>query len=115
MLEIRYCAPRGIPHSTFADWSAHDRDAALSWLVWHESACRSCGTRPEDWDLEHGGHPHAYEPARRHCRGCEVTAQGEDQLEQDRRRGTVRRGTTLQLTPTRPEEVPDAGDSVDQG
>lgn len=93
---MRYCGPRGIPHSTFKAWDPHSQDAALSWLTWSESACPSCGTRPEEWDPKRGGDRHAYHADFTHCRGCEVRAGAEDRLSKAKA-GEFRRGTTVAL------------------
>lgn len=101
-LEMSYCGPRGISHSHFLGgppvWTALDRDLALWWEIHRREACPSCGTRPDEWDPKVGGDLHAYEAQPVHCRGCEVTAQGEDWLE--RNRDNLRRGTSMQLRPT---------------
>lgn len=92
---MAYCAPRGLPHSEFLRWDADDRDKALTWLMHDLERCPSCGTRPEDWDPEHGGDRHAYAWEPRACRGCEVKAQGDTHLEQHR--AEYPRGTDIVL------------------
>lgn len=112
-LEMEYCAPKGIAHSTFAGWSEHDRDAALSWHLWSRAACPSCGTRPEEWNPDLGGDLHAYHAARHTCQGCVVRHRGEQALEKDQAKGKARPGTTIVLLPN-PPEVPDGGDRLDK-
>lgn len=104
---MEYCGPRGLAHDEFLQWSPHARDAALSWLVWSREACSSCGTRPDEWNPERGGHLHAYEAVRHVCRGCEVRARAEKDLAKDAEKGVkggVRGGTSIVLVPT--TEVP---------
>lgn len=92
---MAYCAPRGIPHSEFLRWSPDDRDKALAWQVHELERCPSCGTRHEEWS----GDPHAFTWEPRACRGCEVKAQGEDDLEAHR--AEYPRGTTIVLRRSR--------------
>lgn len=44
---MAYCAPKGIPLSTFLAWPQEDQDAALAWQ-WHESLRCSCGAHEAD-------------------------------------------------------------------
>lgn len=37
-----------------------------------KQTCRSCGTRPDEWNPERGGDRNAYAVALGRCRGCEV-------------------------------------------
>lgn len=64
MIDGRY------PHSEFLAWSASDRDKA----IWHHLRKRRthgpCGTRPEEWDEDQGGHRRAYVPRILECEGC---------------------------------------------
>ena len=48
-----YCGPRGIPHSTFLEWSDLDREKALVWMVDDMSRCRGCGISSADPDPYH--------------------------------------------------------------
>lgn len=41
-------------------------------LVRERQRCPSCGTRPEEWDPEQGGHRRAYLAQADICRGCEA-------------------------------------------
>jgi len=103
---MQYCGPRGIPHSVFLGrvvgpdqpmWLDADREKAMWWSIYKAQTCPECGTRPAEWadDLD------AYEPEPHHCRGCEVLAQGQDHLENNRR--SYRRGTTMRLTRRKPD------------
>ena len=95
---MEYCGPRGIPHLHFLggppEWTQHDRDAAVWWLIHQRQTCPGCGTRPEEWKDD----PDAYVPDPVHCRGCEVKARGDDDFAKAKK-GTYRRGTTMQLRP----------------
>jgi hypothetical protein len=103
-LEVGYCAPRGIPHSTFLGrvvgpgeplWLGADRDKALWWLIRDRQTCSGCGTRAEEWedDLD------AYTAEPHFCRGCEVRASADESF--SKQRGHYRRGTSIQLRPRR--------------
>lgn len=96
-LELDYCVPRGIPHSTFLTWDRDDRDKALWWLIHQRQACSSCGTRPDAWDEANGGDRNAYVAEPHFCRGCQVAARGDEWLERHRKQ--VPRGTTMRLVP----------------
>lgn len=62
---MAYCAPRGIPLSTFLSWPLSDQDAALSWLRAEARRCSGCGTDPEDW-----ADGDAWHAETRLCPGC---------------------------------------------
>lgn len=85
-------------------WLPDDRDKALWWLVHERERCPSCQHRAEETDPKQGGDPHAFEWTLRHCRTCEILAQGSDKLDKLRSRNEVRRGTTVTLRPTPPAE-----------
>ncbi len=99
---MEYCGPAGIPRSEFLSWDRDDRDAALWWVIYRRESCQSCGTRPEEWDPDRGGDPNAYEATATHCRGCEIRGRAEESLNQNKKQH--RRGTTITLRRTRPEE-----------
>lgn len=65
---MEYCAPLGIPHSTFLQWDPDDRDKAIAWQLRKMSSCPRCGTREDEWEHDHN----AYVGEMRRCRGCEV-------------------------------------------
>jgi hypothetical protein len=89
---VSYCAPLGIPHSQFLEWSPDDREKALWWEIHRRQTCSSCGTRPEEFE----GDKDAYAPQAWHCRGCEIKARGDEEFEKHRKE--YRRGTTMRLT-----------------
>ena len=64
-----YCAPRGIPLSTFLGWSQADQDAALSWVAYESRRCRSCGHHPDE------GRPHTHVNV---CSGCRAMSAAAD-------------------------------------
>lgn len=72
-----------MPHSEFLGWSQPDRDKAIWWHVRDGRTCQSCYTRPEEWDDDEGGDLHAYHAGFGHCRGCEVRAQAQRELDNE--------------------------------
>lgn len=40
--EVRYCAPLGIPHTTFLGWSDDDQAKALAWQTQDDDKCPGC-------------------------------------------------------------------------
>ncbi len=64
------CHHYRIPHSQFLRWRKDDRDKAIAQHVREASRCRTCGTRPEEWDETRGGDRHAYVAVERWCGGC---------------------------------------------
>jgi hypothetical protein len=107
---MEYCGPRGIPHSMFLgretgpQWTDDDREKALWWLIHDREKCPNCGTRPDEFDPEEGGDPHAYEWHSSHCRGCEIRAQGDDWLARGQKQGELRRGTSIRIRPIRKDK-----------
>lgn len=83
---VGYCAPLGIPLSQFLRWSKADQDVAVAWHIESQRRCSSCGTHPDDWDPDAGGHLDAYVPATEICPGCAKAHTGQamyrDDLEQ---------------------------------
>jgi hypothetical protein len=81
------CAEYRIPHSHFlggpAVWTPADRDKAIWWQVRQAETCRACGTRPDEWDPNLGGHRRAYAVEERVCAGCEVLQRAEAQHAED--------------------------------
>lgn len=77
---IEYCAPRGIPLSTFLNvWSEDDQRAALEWAAEQARTCAGCGQNLEEttgpgafdtWNAEIAGH----------CDGCRARARKEAEL-----------------------------------
>lgn len=82
-------------HSEFLSKSKDDQDKAINLYLWEKSACQTCGTRPEEWDPEHGGSRHAYSAALGHCRGCQEIDSKREQLQS----GPQIRGTYITLRP----------------
>jgi hypothetical protein len=72
VLELDVCAAYGISHSQFLAWDQDDRDKAIWHHIWRRETCRSCGTRPDEWDETKGGHRYAYVAEAVQCRGCQV-------------------------------------------
>jgi hypothetical protein len=94
------CAEYRMPHSEFLSWSQLDRDKAIWWHVRVKSTCQNCGTRDAEWEEEHGGHPWAYLPAVGHCRGCEVKAQAQRDIDDEPNAYRVGSYATLVKDPT---------------
>lgn len=80
--EMDYCGPRGIPWTTFHTWDQASRDAALLWQKLQNETCSQCGTHPDDWDEDAGGHPRAWVATVHSCKGCAVTDSGQKRLEE---------------------------------
>lgn len=74
------CAAYRVPHSEFLSWTQLDRDKAIWWHIRQAEACPSCGTRAEEWHADHN----AYVAKSYRCRGCEITAQAQAQLNEKR-------------------------------
>lgn len=90
--ELAFCVERGIPHSVYlATWSHEDRAKVVAFLMEKSERCQLCGTAP--WEWEHD--PHAYEPAREVCLGC----QKKDLLRDDGEK--VPAGSSVVLIPKR--------------
>ncbi|MGR6922547.1 hypothetical protein ACU635_50550 [[Actinomadura] parvosata] len=87
LLELDVCAEYRIPHSVFLSWSDEDRDKAIWHHIWRRQTCKSCGTRPDEWDESRGGHRYAYVAEPRRCRGCEVKEAAHASLVGDEGRG----------------------------
>lgn len=47
-----------------------------------KETCKSCGTRPAEWDPKRGGDMHAYSAELGHCRGCAAIEQRRLEQEQ---------------------------------
>lgn len=92
-----YCGPQGLPRSEFLRWARDDRDAALLWVVRQRQVCAGCGTRPEDWDPELGGHPRAFVATLHRCPGCAATENRRKRAEKDREKGELAAGMHVVL------------------
>lgn len=83
--ELELCDRYAIPHSQFLGagdgrWSELDRAKALAFSAFRRSVCDGCGTRPAEWDEEHGGDRFAYVTTTVRCPGCELIAHEQDQV-----------------------------------
>ena len=96
---MAYCGPRGIPLSVFLGWPQGDQDAALAWQADQDARCATCGTHPEDWDPEAGGHRMALRPELYRCRGCERL----EQLQQSSEPAEAGRGVHIRMVRNPPE------------
>jgi hypothetical protein len=67
-----YCAPLGIPHSQFLQWSEQDRSKAISYTVWKAKFCEGCGTEPSTWLDDEGKYlePPPFVAVTHRCMGC---------------------------------------------
>lgn len=61
-------------------WLDTDRGYALAWQANKAATCPNCGTRHDEWDPEQGGDRDAYVPDHSMCRGCQVLAEGHEEL-----------------------------------
>lgn len=78
LLELTVGKEYGRSHSEFLALSTDDRDKAI-WLFLRErETCRYCGTRPDEWDPEVGGHRQAYIGRIVTCSGCVVRERTEE-------------------------------------
>jgi hypothetical protein len=89
-LELAVCATYGLPHSQFLNWSRDDRDKALWYQIRQGETCRGCGTHPDEWDENKGGHRRAYLAEILVCPGCEVRQREEHELQNGERWKKVR-------------------------
>lgn len=80
------CADYHIPHSEFLGWARSDRDKAVWWYTRQRETC-SCGTRPDEWNEEKGGHRVAYVAKIRQCPGCVETERTREAREVKDNRG----------------------------
>lgn len=93
------CERYRIPHSQFLRWSADDRSKAVAYRLREASRCRSCGTRPEEWDPKRGGRPDAYEAHLSRCKGCQAIARKQEDIA-DKPIGHGRHGVYVTLRPS---------------
>ena len=78
LLELMVGKEYGRSHSEFLAWPVDDRDKAI-WLFLRErETCRYCGTRPDEWDPDTGGHRQAYVGRIVTCPGCVVRERTEE-------------------------------------
>lgn len=93
------CERYQISHSHFLGgprvWTQSDRDKA-TWFRLHQAqVCTACGTHPDDWDPEQGGHPQAYVADVERCQGCAVLEEKQHQMEN--KKDKLRRGERFSL------------------
>lgn len=88
-MELGVCHHYRIPHSEFLSWSADDRDKAIWVWLRERQTCSSCGTRPDEWDPEQGGHRRAYLAETVICRGCQAVAGRDAALTDEERQAGV--------------------------
>jgi hypothetical protein len=103
---MRVCRAYQIPHSEFLGprWSQDDRDKAIWQEIRQGETCRSCGTRPDEWDPAKGGDRVAYVAQLTTCRGCQQIENRRAAISEDH----DARGQHILLvrpTPEEPEEV----------
>lgn len=69
---LAYCAPRGIPLSTFfTRWTEKDRQAAIDWLAAQNDRCPGCG-HPVSECMAHVDEAPEYEAEVLRCHACDV-------------------------------------------
>lgn len=89
---MSFCVERGIPHSTFLEWSPEDRAKVLAYLMEQSSRCVSCGTAPWEWKSD----KFAYTAVDDFCQGCYKKAMHTESS------GSGLPGTNVKLVPTTP-------------
>ena len=88
-LELEVCRDYKIAHSAFLAWPDDDRDKAIWAHVQARQTCPQCGTRPDEWDPEQGGHRRAYHAHVEVCRGCQAKDQRDKRLTDEQRQPGV--------------------------
>ena len=85
-MELAVCRHYRVFHSEFLARSQSDRDKAIWDYQRWRSACPDCGTRPDEWDPDKGGHRRAYRAVITDCEGCIVIerAQAVSEMQQGR-------------------------------
>jgi hypothetical protein len=87
LLELSVAAAYRLSHSEFLAWDATDRDKAIWIFLRQRQTCPHCGTRPEEWDPDVGGHRAAYVAEFTECQGCVVKGRKEAEPEMAEFRG----------------------------
>lgn len=99
------CEKYRISHSHYlggpSAWTVNDRALAEAYASWSSDCCSKCGTHPDWWDPEKGGHRFAFIADTRRCPGCELLAELDGQIPSDAK------GVHSFLT-VNPELLPDA-------
>lgn len=81
----------------FLAWSPLDRDKAIWHLIRGGETCRGCGTHPDAWDPDKGGHRAAYLAEVHLCPGCEQRQRVEARLSSPENKG--QRGLSVIMRP----------------
>lgn len=84
-VELGVCHHFRIRHSEFLGWSPDDRDKAIWTWLRDRQTCAQCGTRPDEWDPDRGGHRRAYLAQIDVCRGCQAIDQRSKALTDEQR------------------------------
>lgn len=87
VLELAVCAKYLKMHSEFLSYSDDDRSKAIWQFIRERETCRSCGTRPDEWDETKGGRRNAYHGAIQQCQGCVVRERTEEAPQMQSGRG----------------------------
>lgn len=80
LLELDYCAPRGIAHDAFLGWSQRSQDLALAWMLQKAARCPGCGTPFGDM-----GDPLAAEAELKRCEVCTLKGEVERSIPEGER------------------------------
>jgi hypothetical protein len=99
-----YCGPGRLPRSEFLGWAKDDRDAALLWVLRNRERCAGCGTHPDEWDPDKGGHPQAFLAALHHCPGCAALEVRNKRADTERQKGEIGAGVHVVLRRPKPKE-----------
>lgn len=62
-------------------WTQPDRDKAIWHARYKAERCSGCGTHPDEWDPEKGGHRQAYQAVESRCPGCAAIEQLQETTE----------------------------------
>lgn len=81
---MRVCKDWQIPHSQYLGgppaWTPLDRAKAEALADFEAALCQMCGTNPDWFDPEKGGHRYAMIAESWRCPGCELEAQLREQI-----------------------------------
>lgn len=86
-LELAVSAKYFKMHSEFLAYSAADRDGAIWQYIRERQTCQGCGTRPDEWDPDKGGHRAAYFPQITVCQGCIGIERLQEKIREEEGRG----------------------------
>lgn len=62
------------------DWTEDDRNKAIALFIQDARTCKQCGTDPELWNEDKGGHRRAFVAEEHFCPGCEVKEGAEERF-----------------------------------